>query len=875
MKNILINKYLVISALLMLSMSLFAQTEGKKVKIYASSANSNDMLAPKEDITFKQDFETENLLINIYPEFKYQQVLGFGAAFTETSAVNFSLLSPDLQQKLIDLYFGKDGLGLNFCRTHINAADYSVDAYTYVKDGDVDLKTFSIDRERKDILPMIKMARKANPDLWLFASPWSPPAWMKDNNSMIHGGRLLPQYYKTWAKYFALYLNEYKKEGIDFFGVTIQNEAKAVQTWESCIWSAKEEGEFAVNYLRPTLDENGFDNIKIMIWDHNKERVVERARESLSVPGAEKAIWGIAHHWYSGDHFDNLRMTHELFPDKPLIATENSNGGSVIGSPNWWNVVERFAKETIMDFNNFTSAEVAWNLIVDQTGGPVNNRSLGAAAPVVVDTDKKDYSLRSTFYTIEHFSKFIKRGAVRIGSSSYNDAVKVAAFSNPNGEIVVVILNTSDRDATPKIRMDNCTAEFNLPAKSLQTMVIPNAAPLFMLPPNTPQGEAKGIFPGRVAWVYAPNTVNWDETTGFWFEDRWNKQDNCDQMIKQSLFTLTGKNKEKEAWTALFSYFNKNRGKKNLSYQPNEKIAIKINQNNTYSHENSEELNASPQLTLSLLRSLIKVAGVPQDQITVFDASRYITDYLYNKCASEFPRVKFVDNSGGDGRIQSTYVSDAIHYSTNNGKLANGLATCLEEADYVINMALLKGHVGQGVTLCAKNWYGTTDINADWRKNFHDNFNQDRTGKAKYMTFVDFMGHKDTGGKTLIYFIDGLYGSQNVAGKPSGKWDLTPFNGNWPNSLFASQDPVAIDAVGLDFLSSEWPGMVDINYADMYLLEAAMANNPPSGTVYDPGKTGTRLKSLGVLEHWNNSNDKKYSRNLGKNGGIELVFKKM
>jgi glucosylceramidase len=348
-----------------------------------------------------------------------------------------------------------------------------VDEYTYVDDGDADLKTFSIDRERKDILPMIKAARKVNPDLWLFASPWSPPAWMKDNKRVIQGGRLLPEYYPTWAKYFALYLEEYKKEGIDFFGVTVQNEAKAVQTWESCIWSGKDEAEWVVNYLRPTLDKKGFGETKIMVWDHNKERVMERARESMSVPGADKAIWGIAHHWYSGDHFDNLRMAHELFPDKPLLATENSCGGSIVGAPNWWNVVERYAKETIVNFNNFTSAAVAWNMILDETGGPVHNRKGGSLAPVVVDTDTKTFTLTSTYYTFGHFSKFIRRGAVRIGSSTYSDDVKVSAFSNPDGEIIVVVLNTTERDVKPKIRLNNCTAEFNMPAKSLQTLIIP------------------------------------------------------------------------------------------------------------------------------------------------------------------------------------------------------------------------------------------------------------------------------------------------------------------------------------------------------------------------------------------------------------------
>jgi glucosylceramidase len=432
------------------------------------------MLAEQEGGIFKQDFVTENLLINIYPEFQYQKILGFGAAFTETSAYNFSLLSADTQQKLAEAYFGKTGIGFNFCRTHISACDFSIDEYTYVEDGDVDLKTFDIARERKYVIPMIRAARKVNPDLWLFASPWSPPAWMKDNKSVVRGGRLLPEYYPTYAKYFSLYLEEYKKEGIDFFGVTIQNESKAVQTWESCIWTGKEEGVFAADFLRPTLDANGFGETKIMIWDHNKERVMERARESMSVPGAEKAIWGIAHHWYSGDHFDNLRMTHELFPDKPLIATENSLGGIIRGEDRNWVAVERYAKETIMNFYNFMSAAVAWHLMVDlETGGPLHNRASGGSAPVFVDAKKKDFILGPLFYTKGHFSKFIKRGAVRIGSSIYDDAVKVAAFCNPDGEIVVVVLNTTERDVTPKIRLNNCTADFKMPAKSLQTLIIP------------------------------------------------------------------------------------------------------------------------------------------------------------------------------------------------------------------------------------------------------------------------------------------------------------------------------------------------------------------------------------------------------------------
>ena len=472
MKNHLNQKALIVSILLVFSVSFSAQTDDKKVKVFSSSAKEKEMLVEQQAISFTQDFETENGLINLYPEFKYQQALGFGGAFTETAAYNFSQLSPESQQKLLEAFFGKSGIGLNLCRTHINSADFSLDEYTYVKEGDVELKTFSIDRDRKYIVPMIQAARKVNPDLWLLASPWSPPAWMKDNNRMIQGGHLLPKYYQTWANYFSLYLREYKKEGIDFFAVTVQNEPKAVQTWVSCIWTGKEEGEFATNFLRPALDENGFGETKIMVWDHNKERVSERAKESMSVPGAEKAIWGIGFHWYSGDHFDNLRMTHELYPDKPLIATEFCLGGS-IRSENKWNEVERYAKEMIGNLNNFMAASVEWNLIVDLEGGPYHNRTGGVKAQVYADKNKKDFILGPLYYTVGHFSKFIKRGAVRIGSSAYSDAIKAVAFSNPDGEIVVVVLNTTDRDVAPKIRLNNRTAEFNLPGKSLQTLIIP------------------------------------------------------------------------------------------------------------------------------------------------------------------------------------------------------------------------------------------------------------------------------------------------------------------------------------------------------------------------------------------------------------------
>jgi hypothetical protein len=391
--------------------------------------------------------------------------------------------------------------------------------------------------------------------------------------------------------------------------------------------------------------------------------------------------------------------------------------------------------------------------------------------------------------------------------------------------------------------------------------------------PNKPVGTAKGIFPGRVVWIHDPRVAIWDGKTGNWWDENVVSQSEADKMMQRSLLELTGGKNEKDAWASLFSYFNRNHGRKVLTYLPTQKIAIKINENNTSGHQNSGEINATPQMVLSLLKSLVSEAGVPQKNITVFDASRFVTDNVFSKCHAAFPDVIFLDNIGGDGRIKSSYVDNAIPYSVDNGKLATGLASCAVEADYLINMALLKGHVGQGVTLCAKNWYGVTSIYNDWHKNAHDNFNPDRNGKSQYLTFVDFMAHSDLGGKTMLYLIDGTYGSKLVNGPPGPKWQMAPFNNNWGCTLLASQDPVSIDAVGLDLLRTEWPDAPDMAFSDQYLFEASMAGNPPSKTKYDPQRNGNKIESLGVMEHWNNANEKKYSRNLGRNEGIELIYK--
>ena len=391
--------------------------------------------------------------------------------------------------------------------------------------------------------------------------------------------------------------------------------------------------------------------------------------------------------------------------------------------------------------------------------------------------------------------------------------------------------------------------------------------------PNMPLGEAKGIFPGRVVWGRNPKIASWDEKTGMWWEDRFNNQEETDKLFSQSLFGLTKTKSDKKAWDKLFHFYNKTKRNSDAGYKAGEKIAIKINLNNTDSHISSPEINANPATVLSLLKSLINEAGIPQENITLGDPSRYLTDNIYNKCHANFPNVHYVDHVGGDGREKATFVPNGFLYSFDFDHQTHGLATCFAEATYVIDFAIMKGHVSQGVTLVAKNLFGCTDIETDWRRNAHSSgFSQNREGKRQYSVYPDFIGHKDLGAKTILYLVDGIYSNKLLNGIPNTKWTLAPFNNEWMGSLFVSQDPVAIESVVLDFALAAWPDAPDMMYSDHAMEEMALANNPPSGVKYDPERDGTPLASLGTAEHWNNPVDKKYSRNLGKDKGIELVY---
>ena len=400
-------------------------------------------------------------------------------------------------------------------------------------------------------------------------------------------------------------------------------------------------------------------------------------------------------------------------------------------------------------------------------------------------------------------------------------------------------------------------------------------------PPNQPIGVAKGIFPGRVVWLRDTNATPWngDTNNGHWWDTgRGVDQNVVDRMTSTSLQALTGAKSDREAWDKIFRYYNLTHGRGNVGYQTNESIALKPNCNNAYAGNGDvdQQIDAGSQTILAMLRQLVRQAGVPQDKLLVYEAVRFMPNRIINACRPEFPGVVWMDSKGTNGICQKVvWHENAFNYSvTESNSCGTSVPEQVYQATYLINMALLKGHPTTGVTLTAKNHYGSIDGRD------HKMFiNTWQHSMGIYNPFVDLIGTRQLGGKTILYMVDGLFGTRDandpVIPRFAGWSNL--FGGEWSASLFMSQDPVAIDSVGVDFLRSEFGSYLASSHGaghamdcDNYLHEAAQAANPPSGTVYQPD--GLRLSSLGVHEHWNNAAAKQYSRNLSKNGaGIELI----
>ena len=458
----------------------------------------------------------ESNVINLYPDLTFQEIEGFGGALTDTVGYLYSKMNETDKKQFLEDHFGKDGQHYRFIRMHMDSCDYSLEEYQAVADpiADPELTTFSIERDRTYMIPLLKdaMAMTVEP-FSVLLSPWSPPKQWKtpparpkndasvygagfdlsaftpeidyDTPSRCHGGSLKKEYYRSWALYLAKYVQAYLDEGIPVTMMTLQNETIAATNWDSCVWSAKEQKAFLKDHLYPVFKEAGLtDTVGLYIWDHNKERVVEFAREMIDDETAG-IIEGIAFHWYSGDHFESLDMARTLFPDKKLMGSEccalhppgKTSPFAALSGMNGPSIAEveyedaaAYGHDIIGDLNNGMNRWIDWNLCVDKNGGP-RHVSSGFGAPVCANEDGT-YRILLTYHYIGHFSRFLLPGAKRIGHSRCDDKAELTAAKNPDGSLAVVLLNRGQADVSCAIRMNGQIIRITLPSKTISTICI-------------------------------------------------------------------------------------------------------------------------------------------------------------------------------------------------------------------------------------------------------------------------------------------------------------------------------------------------------------------------------------------------------------------
>ena len=451
-----------------------AAEPGKSVSIYVTARDTGQRMAHVADTGFTpmpQPTEHQQCVF-VDSSATFQTLLGIGGALTDAAAETFYKLPKDKQDELIQAYFDPaKGIGYSLGRTHINSCDFSSESYTYIAQGDTNLASFNISHDLKYRVPFIKtVLAAADKHFTLFVSPWSPPAWMKSNHDVLHGGSLLPEYYNVWANYFAKFIQAYEKEGIPIWGMTVQNEPMAIQPWESCVYTAEEERDF-VKVLGPVLESNGLGDKKVLIWDHNRGMMFQRAQGILDDPDAAKYVWGVGFHWYVGDNFENVKRVKEAYPNINVMLTEGCLGPFDFSKLGEWQWGETYARSMINDFNNGAVGWTDWNVLLDQTGGP-NHVSNFCYAPVIGDTKSGQLFYLNSYYYIGHFSKFIRPGARRIISSSTVDTLTTTAFLNPDGTIAVVVLNLSDQEQPFFLWRNGKAASTTSPAHSIMTLVI-------------------------------------------------------------------------------------------------------------------------------------------------------------------------------------------------------------------------------------------------------------------------------------------------------------------------------------------------------------------------------------------------------------------
>lgn len=469
------NRFCILVIFVLSFVSLVA-SQWNSADVYVTAKETNDHIAKKASLAnlplVQPDEHVPTIILDRSKTF--QTIHGIGGALTDASAETFYKLPAKQQQEILTALFdAQNGAGFTLCRTNIHSCDFSSGSYTYTETpNDTALKHFTIAHDLQYKIPFIKAAmQKTGKDFALFASPWSPPAWMKTNNTMVQGGKLIPAFRQTWANYFVKFVQEYEKLGIPVWGLTVQNEPMAVQTWESCIFTAAEERDFIKNFLGPTLERSGLSKLKLMIWDHNRGIMYQRAKEVYDDTVASKYVWGTGFHWYVGDHFDNVRLVHDAFPNKALIFTEGTEATFDEKRLNEWQWGEMFGTSIINDLNNWTAGWVAWNVLLDEQGGP-NHVGNFCMAPIIGNTKTGELTYMNSLYYIGHFSKFIRPGARRIVCSSNSDDLLATAAVNVDGSIAVVVMNKTEKEIEFHTWMENKSVVMKSPARSIVTQVL-------------------------------------------------------------------------------------------------------------------------------------------------------------------------------------------------------------------------------------------------------------------------------------------------------------------------------------------------------------------------------------------------------------------
>lgn len=451
----------------------------KTARIYTTAKDTKLRLALTDERQFYPASQPVESAVSVFvnPYKKFQKHLGMGGAITDASAEVFAKLGKKNQQKLLDIYYDKNnGIGYNLVRTNIHSCDFSSGSYTYVSNDDKTLSTFDIGHDLKYRIPMIKRAKASiGEDFVFYASPWSPPAFMKTNNHMLKGGALKPEYYQSWALYYTRFIKAYEEQGLPVWGITVQNEPMATQRWESCIYTAEEERDFVKTALGPTMQREGLGNRKIIVWDHNRDLLSHRAMTIFEDPDASQYVWGIGFHWYETwagglPMFDNLTNVKEAFPDMNLIFTEGCAERFDPDKYEFWPNAERYGKSIINDFNAGTVAWTDWNILLDERGGP-NHVGNFCFAPVHADTQKDRLIITPIYYYLGHFSRFIRPEATRISTSVSRSHLLSTSYQNENGSMITVVMNQSSEPIDYQLYVMDEAIGVQIPAHAIQTII--------------------------------------------------------------------------------------------------------------------------------------------------------------------------------------------------------------------------------------------------------------------------------------------------------------------------------------------------------------------------------------------------------------------